>query len=252
MSTNVLAEAARLYLKEARRLSYDDVRASQHPPYASLTFGAAGIAYVNWRAAQGAPSPAAHLTEARRWLDAVARAGLTADGYVTPHYASTLAMRERSLATGPDGLRLVRALVAFDLAEPRAFTRELETFERCASARADRPAEFLLGTAGYFHAARSLAKHTGSPRAQTLARTLGRRLLAPPRPGQSHWTRLRNLGFARGQAGVFHALLEFSRDTGAALPAWISAALDRLARRLTRPMAGASSWLRRSFCNGAS
>ncbi|MBX7101939.1 MAG: hypothetical protein K1X89_29755, partial [Myxococcaceae bacterium] len=79
-----------------------------------------------------------------------------------------------------------------------------------------------------------------------------RRLLAPPRPGQSHWTRLRNLGFARGQAGVFHALLEFSRDTGAALPDWFSAALDRLARRLTRPMAGASPWLRRSFCNGAS
>lgn len=251
MSSNVLAEAARLYLGQAKRLSYGDVRASQHPPFSSLTFGAAGIAYVYWRAAQRGPARQAHLTEARRWADAVEQAGLTRDGYVTPHYASTLAVRERSLATGPDGLGLVRALIAFDLGEQR-FARELDAFERRARAHARRPDEFLLGTAGYLLAARSLAKHTGSARASALAAALAGRLLVAPRPGRPHWTRLRNLGFARGQAGIFHAVLELAGDSGAAVPGWFLGALERLASRLERPPPGASPWLRRSFCNGAS
>lgn len=143
-----IARVARLYVRQARALSYRELRASQEPPWASVVFGALGIAAT--LGAVGAR--AADLDVARRWIRAAKR------GARTPYAFSRQGAeaddpdlsRDRtiggSLYFGPDGARAcaddsfrlpLRGLHHGRLHRRRRVMRQIR--ESCAAAGGETP-----------------------------------------------------------------------------------------------------------------
>jgi serine/threonine-protein kinase len=221
------------WLEQTQPLRYRDLPARQDPPFSSLTFGAAGIAYALYRAGV-ALGDGALLDRGERWAEAAGR------------HAGRLPAA--SLAYGRGGIRFVRVLLAQargERAQVRARVGEL-----VRAARPHGPTELLFGTAGQLTGTLVLLEATGDDRLRGLADRHARALLGAPA-----WTRGADRALAHGQAGPFYALLRWARTTGGTLPAWFWSALDRLARE-------AGPWLRaresaqkpvldRTWCNGS-
>jgi serine/threonine-protein kinase len=244
---------ARAYLREVSAISYADLRMRQDPPWASVAFGAAGIAYALWSDADGARR-ARRLSQAGRWIrsaSAARRGAFTIPGAEGIDLSA-------SLHYSTNGIRFVELLVEHARGDRVRFERYLGDFvSRCRRTRGNL-AEFQLGMAGHLTALLILHRHTGAPRAITAADLLASDLLARAR-GRSGWTHDETLGFAHGRAGIFHSLLSWSLARDRELPGWFFGALSRLAHdvahargRSTRDFPDAAiERQRRSWCGGA-
>lgn len=237
VDSRALAALADQYLRHVRAISLERVADAQHPPYRGLTFGSTGTAYALWRARAEHRS---HLEHAERWLHHASRG---ASAYCTSAYPTTLAERRRSFFTGPDGALFVAALVASSTGDVRALRRSLGRWRVRARATEGRPAELLLGTAGYLAGTLALFTHTGDATMAELADELAAALIADHRA----WGRLPVPGLARGRAGIVFALLSWAAGTGRRAPSVAMKGLEGLAGALD-PTSG---WLGRSWCNGA-
>jgi serine/threonine-protein kinase len=221
------------WLEQTEPLRYRDLAARQDPPFASLTFGAAGIAYALYRAGVALGDDAL-LARGERWADAASR--------------HAPALPAASLAYGRGGIRFVRVLLAQARGDGARVKARVGEFVR--GARPGGPTELLFGRAGQLAGALVLLEATGDQRLRALADRHAGVLL-----GARAWTRGADRALAHGQAGPFYALLRWARATGSALPAWFWSALDRLALE-------AGPWLRarestqkpvldRTWCNGS-
>lgn len=237
VDSRTLAALADQYLRHVRALPLERVADAQHPPLRGLTFGSTGTAYALWRARAEHPS---HLEHAERWLHHGSR-GATA--YCTSAYPTTLAERRRSFFTGPDGTLFVGALVASARGDVRVLRQRLRAWRVRARATEGRPAELLLGTAGYLAGTLALFTETGDATMAELADELAASLVAD----RASWERLPLPGLARGRAGIVFALLSWAAATGRRAPRAALEGLDGLVDALDP----AGGWLGRSWCNGA-
>ena len=251
--SRMLDSFARLYVEQARSMTYAQLTARQDPPFGSLAFGAAGLAYFFRRAAQTCGNDAL-LEDAARWLDAVERA--PSDPFVIP--GLTARQIRNSIYFGPDGVLFARILVAH--ARGKGDERAARTFAaRCGEL--DRaPSELLLGAAGYLACAQQLWQETEDERFQAAAEVVARTLLRR----QARWSRMPASGLAHGRAGVLRVLLRWKRSGGLrartgrrddgnllAAPLVQLAAEEESALRASQPKLAGDARLARSWCNGA-
>lgn len=238
-----LQRVCRAYLHQSRALTYRELCTSQDPPWASIAFGAAGIATAQWRSGRSVAS-------AQRWLTAASRASRARGAFWSPALGTERA--RDSLYYGADGLSFLRVLIASrgDRRELRAF---LARCRRCLGG----PSELLFGVAGYLTSLLILYRRVREPRVLQVADELAYDLLERA-GGRRGWARAPRLAFAHGRAGTFHALLTWSLVGGRQLPAEIVSELARLADDVARGgTKGASSpdspstARQRSWCNGA-
>ncbi len=245
---------ARAYRRQVRAWSYRELCATQGAPWASIGYGAAGIAVALAHGARRGRR-AADLPIAARWLDEAARGARVAPAFWQPGFGER--RMQASLYYGPDGVRFVRLLVASRAR--RSDAPGLRSFlARCRQRRGG-PSELVEGVAGTLTALVLLSRRTTDPRVLGVADDLAHDLLARA-DGPTGWARGPHLGFAHGRAGTLHALLGWSLATGRPLPPAFRGHLDRLADDVTRADltsvgrrrddAEAAS-LRRSWCNGA-
>jgi hypothetical protein len=246
------------YLRAASSMTAVDLAECQHPPYASIAFGMLGIAYASWRAALRGSKKG--LSEAHRWLQAARRFSRRPSAFVTPVYPASESDRLVSLPTGPDGARVLALLLAHHRRDRQAFRMELKSFATRTAARRRRPSDFMLGDAAYLLAATSLHRAIPDPRLQRLANMVARRILRRAARASCGWAHIDLLGFARGRAGVFYALLDWSLSFSRPLPASFFQGLVALAAEVEQiGTAGAPlhnrrrppPWLQRSWCNGS-
>ncbi|HEU4406667.1 MAG TPA: lanthionine synthetase LanC family protein [Polyangiaceae bacterium] len=242
------------WLEEIAPLSYADLAARQEPPFASVPFGAAGVAYALLRAGR-ALGDEAIVARGQAWAGDALRFARTKQGLRLPGGAD--AEVAPSLAYGAGGVRHVALLLARargDAAEMSRLVGGLVRSSRRAGGRSD---EFLFGRAGHLASSLLLFEATGDRRLRALAAEQAGPLLGRPRArARPAWTRDANLSFAHGRAGVAHALLGWHRAEGLEPPAWLIDELVRLARESVawgreRQRAPRAAVLTRSWCNGA-
>jgi hypothetical protein len=89
------------------------------------------------------------------------------------------------------------------------------------------------GIAGYLLGLVGLYRRSGEPDVLRGANAVAAELLGRAR-GRSGWAETQDLSVARGRAGVFHALLSWSRVCGTALPAEFFEDLAQLQREVER------------------
>jgi hypothetical protein len=236
------------YLEQARSMTYAELRERQVRPFASLQHGAAGLAYVCWRAATVRRDPS-WLDDAERWSRFAEKApddDFLFEGEAAPSV-------ERSILGGRDGALVARILVAH--ARGRRDERATRAFRASCRDLARAPSEVYLGAAGYLAAARTLLASTGDERFRAAADDVAAELVrrAPS------WGPMAPLGFAHGRAGILHALVRWDAtceptprtrglhaEVRARLPAWLEE-LAGAARGAPRQ----TPWEKRSLCRGA-
>ncbi|HVJ92987.1 MAG TPA: lanthionine synthetase LanC family protein [Labilithrix sp.] len=236
-----LHQVSRAYLRQTRALSYRELCANQDAPWASIAFGAAGIAAAHWRSGRG-------VEIAQRWLTEAARGSRTRGAFWNPNFENESA--GPSLYYGADGIQLLRLLAR------RGDDRALRAFlARCRRCRGG-PSELLQGVAGYLTALVVLYRISREPRVLEVADELAHDLLERA-GGRRGWARAPKVGFAHGRAGTLHALLGWSLVGGRELPAELFGHLARLAddvEAMGAPSSSGGPWsktLERSWCNGA-
>jgi lantibiotic modifying enzyme len=238
------------YVAAASRLCYADVRDQQASPWASAAFGAPGVAYALWRAA-----------EQRRgaWLDAANRILTTAsdaalEDYWSKDFGAPSDCRF-AMAYGVAGVSLVHALVARSRDDEPTYVRSLGRFVEACSLPHGRDEELLMGTSGLLNGARILHAATGEEGLRRCGESLATSLAARMTLGPGVWLAAKPYGFAHGSAGILHALLAWYHHAGERIPAEVSATLERFAVDVRMsgalPLPGASPSLSLSFCNGS-
>jgi serine/threonine-protein kinase len=243
-----LRAVAKAYLEQARQLSYTDVSRRQQPPRASIGSGAGGIAAALMRVG---PQVARRENDraARRLLLGIPLVERARGAYAVPGIPKP--GKGYGVLHGPDGIRLLRlVLAARGVADPsdallrRAFLRE--------AGRAGRgPVDFLIGAAGYLAGLLTLWRATGDSRVLEVSTNVSRDLLERGRAADA-WARHPRVAFGHGRAGIFHVLLGWASATRQGLPDWFFDELERLARDAEeRPADGYpdDQWVR-TWCNG--
>jgi len=266
-SREPIRSIAGLYLQQVRAMSYDELCARQDPPWASIAFGAGGVAAaLLWRSRQRRSARDVEIAE--RWLSAAMGRSRDRSAFLGSDVSFTSSGARASLHFGVAGLDLVRVLfnVSQDLESGRPGARSSagkRTVQgpslRALLARSRRarggPTEFLLGSAGYLAGLVGLWRATELGSVLRAADALAEDLLSRAR-GAEDWTRGPALGFAHGRAGTFHALLGWAAVSKRGLPSWFFPAMERLAAdieeksRMGAPQPG-GALLERSWCNGA-
>lgn len=233
------------YLDEVTALSYVDVTRSQPRPHASISCGAAGIAYALWHASRrlGRPDLMPH---AARWARDASAARAQRSAFIGTDLSA--AEVRGSVVYGPAGVDLVAALIG----PTRSAAASRARFRR-ASADAT-GGELFFGAAGAVVGASLLRAHRRASAAEV--RGIAARL-GPDRLAAEWSDGGRTLGMAHGLAGMCFALLRAWRRP----PAWLLASLDRLAAlgaplgrgtRWPHDVAGNPSRMPASWCNGSS
>ncbi|MCE9572632.1 MAG: hypothetical protein K8W52_05705 [Deltaproteobacteria bacterium] len=249
-----LVAVPRAYLRQVRAWSYRGLCATQRGPWASIGYGAAGIATALVCGARR-DHRARDLGIAARWLADAARGSRAVAAFWTPGFGER--RMGASLYYGPDGVHFVHLLGASR--GPRDDGAALTAFLARCRRRRGGPSELVEGVAGTLTALVLLHRRTGDPRVLRVADELAADLLARA-DGAAGWGKDPNLGFAHGRAGTLHALLGWSLAAARELPAAFGGHLDRLAADAAR--AGLTTGgrarddaegaaLRRSWCNGA-
>ena len=235
------------WLEQTAALRYQDLPARQDPPFASLTFGAAGIAYALYRAGLALGDDQL-LERGERWAEAAARHAGRRDGLRFAEGISTAS----SLAYGQDGIRFVQVLLAQARGDRAQVKARVARFVAATPSRRAGSAELLFGTAGQLLGALVLHEATGDERLRALCDRHARKLMGSG--GPPPWTEAGDLALAHGRAGPLYALLRWQRSTGGALPDWFRPALDRLAAEQDAWFEARQSRqkvvLDRTWCNG--
>jgi eukaryotic-like serine/threonine-protein kinase len=218
------------YLVSLGRLSWADLPRLQDGTYASLAFGAAGIAYALWYAGYLSGDEAL-LEAAERW----ARGALAGQRHRLAFLGPTAQPGERmprgAFLYGRSGLYFVRALIARSLGDVQAEKRALAHFAGLSLSAAEGPPDLYVGSAGGLAATAILFRHLGESRLLDLGMELAERLAqraAPDTRGRMSWNGLEGLGLAHGAAGPLLALLLWSAAAGSPLPQWFVPCLTEL------------------------
>lgn len=225
------------YFASFAQSSWGDLVSRQAGLYASLAFGAAGIAYAHWYAGylQGDETL---LEGAERWIGAALAGQRRHHAFLGPGAPRAARMPAGAYLYGPCGLSFVRALVARSCGDRRAERRALARFAELARTGACGETELYRGSAGGLAAAAILFEHLGEEMlfdlGTELSATLCRRAVAHG-SGPVTWNGLQGPGLAHGAAGPCLALLLWSAAAGSALPSWFAPSLLALLETAAHP-----------------
>ena len=218
------------YFASIARLSWADLVRDQEGLYASLAFGAAGIAYAHWYAGY-LRGDEILLAEAERWVRAALAGQRHRFAFLTPRAQPGDRMPPGACLYGRAGLFFIRALIARSCDERRAEQRALACFAELSRAAAAGTAEFYTGSAGCLAATAILFQHLGGGKlldlGTELSATLRQRALLGGQ-GNVTWNGIHGLGLAHGAAGAYLALLLWSAAAGSDLPYWFAPSLTAL------------------------
>ncbi len=203
-------------------------------PYASVNYGAAGIAYAMYRLAR-ARSDTDLFDLASMWVQKAHALSIGPKAFYDPAPGLAPETVDRvSLFHSINGLHCVDALVHLSLGDAPAAARAITTFVDGSRGPCDSPgvtggaAGLLLGCAELLESANRSRVDTESVyrRGDEIAATLTR-LLESEEIATS--ARLRPLGIGHGWAGLLFALLRWARASRFAVSTLIDERLDELA-----------------------
>lgn len=242
------------YFDRMDPLSGQDLMHGQDGRFASLAFGAAGIAYAYWHGAV-TTGRTEWLRGARRWIRWAHERRDERVAFFSRHDDAGPPEDWQDLAAGAFlygrvGIDFVRALVAHTTADGPELERALEEFAagcRHSLRVSVGSMELYSGLAGNLQSTALLWQAIGDPRLRKLGLELADRLV---RLASLHldegcsirWHEPRGTGLAHGVAGVLFALMSWCRASGEALPPGLRPTLDRL-------LDGALNGRGKSFCS---
>lgn len=216
------------YLSTMSRLSYQDLARTQSGLYASLSFGAAGIAYACWYAGF-VLTDVDLLQESDRWAASAVNRQRNALAFLGPPGGNGIP--PGALLYGRAGLYFLRALTAHSCGKTKACRRAISRFVELSQLAKPGTAELYNGTAGCLAGTAILFAHLGEPRlfdvGRELAEDLSRGVLWDQESVAS-WRGLHGLGLAHGTLGVYLSLLLWSASSRSELPSWFSSSLASL------------------------
>ncbi len=224
------------------RLCRDPLSEPLPGPAASVNYGAAGIAYLCYRAA-GSLGRSDLLDAAELWVERAKREQQGRDGFYNDRLGITeSAVGRRALYHCAAGIHLVEALVAASLGNLTAARAAASAFST-AAAQPGPEQDVTTGTAGLLLGFALLCDRlpAGAPGQARLVQSgrdaCARVLAAASRPtaddhdGASQDGRRGFLGIAHGQAGLLYALLQWSLASrtplAAQVPDLLGALLDQ-------------------------
>lgn len=217
------------------------------PPFVSINYGAAGIAYAIYRLARVRGEPEL-LALASTWVQKAFALSCDAKAYYDPDLGlAPETVGQVSLFHSASGLHCVDALVRLALGDAGGTARAIEAFVERSRGPCDNPdltagaASLLLGCAELVESAGStslldlnLLRTRGDEIADALSEILNAEQIATS-------SRIRFLGIAHGWAGLVFALLRWTRATRRSAPPLLAAKMDELAE-LAIPYEGGVCW----------
>lgn len=217
------------YRERMGRLRFADLARRQEGRFASLSDGAAGVAWAHLHVARTLGDDG-WLEGAERWARLAWRHRDDGRAFFPAAEGPRRHLAGGAFLFGRVGVVAVRALAAAARGEAAALDRALADF-----AAACRPASessgLFAGTAGALAAAALLLEATGDRRLLPVGRRLAGRLArqAAPLDGRPvAWRAHPGPGLAHGAAGILLALVGWHRAAGPALPPPARQAVDRL------------------------
>jgi eukaryotic-like serine/threonine-protein kinase len=203
-----------------------------NPPFVSINYGAAGIAYAIYRSSRAGNV----LALADSWVRKASALSSDAKAYYDPSEGiSSETVGQVSLFHSACGLHCVEALIALALGDVGRAARGIQAFVKATRARCDNP-DVTLGTASLLLGCAELLEstHASSPldpnplrrRGDEIADALSEILLSEQIAAS---TRIRFLGVAHGWAGLLFALLRWTRAMRRRVPPLLASKLDELA-----------------------
>jgi len=221
------------------------------PPFVSINYGAAGIAYAIYRLARArgeARSGGDLLVLASAWVQKAFALSSHAQAYYDPDQGFTSeTVGQVSLFHAVSGLHCVDALVRLALGDVDGTARAISAFTKASRGLCDNP-DLTLGTASLLLGCAELVESAGTSslldvkllrkRGDEIAAGLSE-ILRSEHIATS--TRIRLLGIAHGWAGLLFALLRWNRATRRSAQPLLAAKLDELAA-LAIPYEGGVCW----------
>jgi serine/threonine-protein kinase len=221
------------------------------PPFVSINYGAAGIAYAIYRLARArgeARSRGDLLALASAWVQKAFALSSHAQAYYVPDQGITSeTVGQVSLFHAVSGLHCVDALVRLALGDVDGTARAISAFMKASRVPCDNP-DLTLGTASLLLGCAELVESAGTSslldvkllrkRGDEIAAGLSE-ILRSEHIATS--TRIRLLGIAHGWAGLLFALLRWNRATRRSAQPLLAAKLDALAE-LAIPYEGGVCW----------
>jgi len=205
------------------------------PPFVSINYGAAGIAYAIYRLAR---SRGDHqlLRLASAWVQKAFALSSSAKAYYDPDSGLTPeTVGQVSLFHSVCGLHCVDALVRIALGDAGRAARAIEAFVKSSRGPSDNP-DLTIGSASLLLGCAELVESVGTSslldlnplrrRGDEIADALSEILRSEPIATS---TRIRFLGIAHGWAGLVFALLRWTRSTRRGAQPLLAAKLDELA-----------------------
>ena len=222
-------------------------RGPAKPPFVSINFGAAGIAYTIYRLAR-ALGDHQLLTLASAWVQKAFALSSHANAYYDPEQEiEPETVGQISLFHSASGLHCVDTLVRVALGDVDGAARAADAFVAQSRGPCDNPdltlgaASLLLGCAELLESAGASSLFDPTPlrkRGDEIADLLAAILHSEPIATSS---RIRFLGIAHGWAGLVFALLRWTRATRRRAQPLLAAKLDELAE-LAMPYDGGLCW----------
>jgi hypothetical protein len=224
------------YFEAMAGLSCRDVARRQSGLFASLAFGAAGIAYAHWYAGF-VLGDTDLLQRAEEWSRSAITRHRNPLAFLGP--PGGRGMPPGAFLYGRAGLYFVRVLSAHSRGATQAYHRAISRFVELGRLSRTGSAELYKGTAGCLTGTAILFAHVGDPRLLDLGSNLAEDLshgVGWDQEGRASWRGLHGLGLAHGALGVYLSLLLWSAASGTDLPSWFSSSLtDLLEATLENP-----------------
>jgi serine/threonine-protein kinase len=235
-------------------------------PVASINYGAGGIAYAIYRAAQRRRD-----TQLLALADAWARKALALANRRNGFYNSALGIRTEtvgrvSLFHSASGLHCLRALVSMAAGDAKGADRAMSAFVAVSRKRCDNP-DVIVGKAGLLLGCAEMLEAMGGrrfankkrvrARGNEIARELKRLVMSEDFADSK---KIGFLGIAHGWGGLIFALLRWMRATGEKADTKMISKLDELASLAWRYRGGllwpvknanAPATFMGGWCNGA-
>ena len=222
-----------------------------NPPFVSINYGAAGIAYALYRLARARGEVRTRgdlLALASAWVqEAIALASHTEAYYDPDQGITSETVGEVSLFHSASGLHCVDALVRLALSDAGGTARAISAFVKASRRPCDNP-DLTLGTASLLLGCAELMESAGTSslldvkllrkRGDEIAAGLSEIVQSEPIATS---TRIQCLGIAHGWAGLLFALLRWTWATRRSVQPLLAAKLEELAE-LANPYEGGVCW----------